>query len=103
MFFTSGGAGTVVEMLTKNNFMPLADQATKRSAYLAVLKLTKCVLTITSQLLIKYSTSVSPIPEERFRVISEAVSSIPNPTSEVVLRRTADHLSYSLLNYVSQF
>ncbi|CAG7834571.1 unnamed protein product [Allacma fusca] len=102
MFFTSGGAGAVVEMLTKNNFMPLADVATKRSAYLAVLKLTKSVLTITSQLLIKYATTGHHIAEERLRVISDAVTSIPNPTSEVILRRIADHLSFTLLNFIKE-
>lgn len=99
-FFIAGGASMVVEMLTKNNFMPLADTATKRSAYLAVLKLTKAILTISSHLLYRYeSEGNSPARSERLRIISDAIKAVPSPQTEVTLRQTADRVSHGLFNY----
>lgn len=99
-FFISGGATMVVEMLTKNNFMPLADTATKRSAYLAVLKLTKAILTISSNLLYRYESEGNiPQRSERLRIISEAVKHIPSIQTEVTLRQTADRVSHFLFSY----
>lgn len=94
-FFTSGGALMVVEMLTKNNFMPLADTSTKRSAYLAVLKLTKAVLTVTSLLVLKVENELmSHI--DRVRVLSEGMKHIPNPHTEAMLKLLAEHVAKSL-------
>lgn len=42
----SGEASVILDMLTKNNFLPNADETTKRSAYLVVLKLCKLLLTV---------------------------------------------------------
>jgi len=99
-FFIAGGASMVVEMLTKNNFMPLADTATKRSAYLVVLRLTKAILTITSHLLFRYeSEGNTPARSERLRIVSDAVKAIPNPGSEVTLRQTAERVSHGLFTY----
>ena len=102
MFFISnGGASAVVEMLTKNNFMPLADVATKRSAYLSVLKLTKAVLTVTAHLLLRCESETNRIGAERLRIISEATQVVPNPVNDSVLRRVAESVSLSLMNHVS--
>jgi len=104
MFFVSGGACAVVEMLTKNNFMPLADFATKRSAYLSVLKLTKTVLTVTAHLLLRCGSEAggaSQISVDRYRVISEATQVVPNPINDSVLRKVAEAVSISLVNHVS--
>jgi len=91
----------VVEMLTKNNFMPLADVATKRSAYLTVLKLTKAVLSIVAHLVIQYeSHSSQGSGSERLQVIKEAVNSIPNPNYEVVLRQVSKKIAHSLFAIV---
>lgn len=99
-FFIAGGASMVVEMLTKNNFMPLADTATKRLAYLTVLKLTKAILTITSHLLYRYeSEGNTPTRSERFRIVSDAVKAVPSPGPEVTLRQTADRVAHSLFNF----
>jgi hypothetical protein len=100
MFFVSGGAGAVVEMLTKNNFMPLADVATKRSAYLSVLKLTKTVLTVTAHLLLRAEAEVSRIGAERLRMVSDAMVVVPNPVNDSVLRRLAETVSVNLLQHV---
>jgi len=101
MFFVSGGAGAVVEMLTKNNFMPLADVATKRAAYLSVLKLTKAVLTVTSHLVIHFETEVNHIGEERLRILKEAVQAVPHPSQEYVLRSVTTKISKGLHQIVS--
>lgn len=95
-FFISGGASMVVEMLTKNNFMPLADVSTKRSAYLAVLKLTKAILTVTAFLVLKLESEPGSV-EDRVRVLSEAMKSVPQPAADNTLRHLAEHVSKSLL------
>jgi ubiquitin carboxyl-terminal hydrolase 9/24 len=100
-FFVSGGASMVVEMLTKNNFMPLADVATKRSAYLAVLKLTKAVLTVTSSLVLKIENEL-PSHEERVNILQEAWKVVPNPSFEFTLRLIADHVAKTLHAYLKQ-
>lgn len=99
-FFISGGAGAVVEMLTKNNFMPLADVSTKRAAYLSVLKLTKAVLTVTSNLLIQCDLEVNHIEEDRLRVLADAIQAVPHPTQECVLRTVTAMISKSLIQAV---
>lgn len=45
-FVKSGVASVILEMLTKPNFLPSADIATKRSAYLTLLKICKLLLTV---------------------------------------------------------
>lgn len=96
MFFVSGIAGAVVEMITKNNFMPLADMATKRSAYLIVLKLSKAVLTVLAHLVVRFDTRAG----ERSRIVTEALIHIPNH-SELVLRKVAANISNTLFGFVS--
>jgi len=100
-FFISGGATMVVEMLTKNNFMPLADVATKRSAYLAVLKLTKAVLTVTTHLVQKLHTEYFTDPSNTDgNRISEAIKLIPNPNTEATLRGVSEQVAKMLVNHV---
>lgn len=102
-FFISGGALSVVEMLTKNNFMPLADISTKRSAYLAVLRLTKAVLTVTSLLVLKVEVDgcgQGQLLSERGRILGEAMKHIPNAHAEGALRTMAEHVAKSLHCYV---
>ncbi|KAK6644525.1 hypothetical protein RUM43_000792 [Polyplax serrata] len=50
-FIKSGHAPVVLEMLTKNNFLPNADVATKRAAYVTVLKMCKLLLTVIGHVL----------------------------------------------------
>ncbi|XP_075236606.1 ubiquitin carboxyl-terminal hydrolase-like faf isoform X2 [Lycorma delicatula] len=45
-FLGSPHAPVILDMLTKNNFLPNADVATKRSAYLTVLKMCKLLLSV---------------------------------------------------------
>lgn len=99
MFFVSGIAGSVVEMLTKNNFMPLADTATKRSAYLIVLKLSKAVLTVMAHILVRHE-SENRLNMDRLRVLSDALQNIP-PPNELVLRKIANSISHPLYAVVS--
>jgi ubiquitin carboxyl-terminal hydrolase 9/24 len=100
-FFISGGATMVVEMLTKNNFMPLADVATKRSAYLAVLKLTKAVLTVTSHLVYKWFECAESESAEKHVAklrMAEAIKFVPNPNSESTLRAISEQAAKVLFN-----
>lgn len=102
-FFIAGGASMVVEMLTKNNFMPLADPSTKRLAYLVVLKLTKAILTIALHVFYRYesdgSTPTSRSGDQRLRTIMEAAKVIPHVASEFTLRQTAERVSSTLFNF----
>lgn len=45
-FVKSGVASVILDMLTRPNFLPSADIATKRSAYLTLLKICKLLLTV---------------------------------------------------------
>lgn len=94
-FFISGGALMVVEMLTKNNFMPLADVSTKRSAYLAVLKLTKAVLTVTALLALRIENEMQG-HEERVKILAEAMKAVPHNVNEIVLRMLSDNVAKTL-------
>lgn len=59
-FMTSGFAHLFLEMLTKNNFMSGADNATKRAAYLVVLKISKLILTSIAHVLVRLSEDHTP-------------------------------------------
>nr|CAI5830126.1 unnamed protein product [Callosobruchus analis] len=63
-FMTSGQAHVFLEMLTKNNFMSSADNVTKRSAYLVVLKICKLILTSVAHVLVRLSEDHTPQPTE---------------------------------------
>lgn len=59
-FVISGEVQTFLDMLTKNNFMSNADMATKRAAYLSVLKICKLSLTVVGNVLVRLNDETSP-------------------------------------------
>lgn len=59
-FMTSGEAHVFLEMLTKNNFMSSADNVTRRSAYLVVLKICKLILISVAHVLVRLSEDHTP-------------------------------------------
>lgn len=63
-FLTSGEAHIFLEMLTKNNFMSSADNNTRRSAYLVVLKICKLILTSVAHVLVRLSEDHTPPENE---------------------------------------
>lgn len=97
----SGEAGVILDMLTKNNFLPNADETTKRFAYLTVLKLCKFLLTIMANVLkdwIDFNTLAMLNDDNQaakhlpFPVLKQALHSVPNQNTEYMLRSVADKM-----------
>lgn len=90
-FMISGEAHTFLEMLTKNNFMCNADTATRRSAYLVVLKVCKLILTSVAQVLLRLTEDhtppeTDPVPENNASpgvFLKQALRSIPGHSDSV--------------------
>ncbi|KAL0281150.1 UNVERIFIED_CONTAM: hypothetical protein PYX00_002224 [Menopon gallinae] len=79
-FIKSGDAPIILEMLTKNNFLPNADVATRRAAYVTVLKMCKLLLTIIGQVLARVVFEDNAIqPHDQGG--PEGNPSIQNPTN----------------------
>ncbi|XP_071949723.1 ubiquitin carboxyl-terminal hydrolase 9X-like isoform X2 [Antedon mediterranea] len=104
-FLKSGGVGCVLNMLTKNNFLPNADTETRRTALLMVLKVGKLMLTTLGYAKItavaeslqqdmtgQSSTQTTPAAHNQALVLQQALQGIPNPNSECVLRNIAIRL-----------
>ncbi|KAJ4427081.1 hypothetical protein ANN_24696 [Periplaneta americana] len=64
-FINSGDAPVILDMLTKNNFLPNADVATKRSAYLTVLKMCKLLLTVIGHVMARVVDDPQPSPSQQ--------------------------------------
>ncbi|KAI4464470.1 ubiquitin carboxyl-terminal hydrolase [Holotrichia oblita] len=100
-FMVSGEAHTFLEMLTRNNFMSSADTATKRSAYLVVLKICKLILTSVAHVLVKLSEDHTPPENEGTNdanpgiILKQALRSVPGH-SDHVLRQASAKLSQGL-------
>ncbi|KAG1670256.1 putative ubiquitin carboxyl-terminal hydrolase FAF-X [Nymphon striatum] len=109
-FIKSGGVRCVLEMLTKNNFLPNADVATKRSAYYMVLKISKFLLTTVAHATVivvaeacsqPESTTlrpVSPAQHSHAVVLQQALHHIPNASAECMIRNVSVRLAQSLSN-----
>lgn len=88
-FMVSGEAHTFLEMLTRNNFMSSADTATKRSAYLVVLKICKLILTSVAHVLVKLSEDHTPPENEGTNdanpgmFLKQALRSVPGHSDHV--------------------
>ncbi|XP_046818690.1 probable ubiquitin carboxyl-terminal hydrolase FAF-X isoform X1 [Vespa crabro] len=102
-FIKSGEVGVVLDMLTKNKFLPNADETTKRSAYLTVLKLCKFLLTVVGNIVVCVLDKVQAGHSENHNnhiqnnqdpvtVLKQALQSIPNQTTEYMLRNVAARL-----------
>ena len=107
-FIKSGEAGVILEMLTKNKFLPNADETTKRSAYLTVLKLCKLLLTVVGNVmaLAMDEEDQGNFSENRdtqlhnnrisIAVLKQALQSVPNLSTEYMLRNVAVKLAQML-------
>ncbi|XP_032888979.1 probable ubiquitin carboxyl-terminal hydrolase FAF-X isoform X8 [Amblyraja radiata] len=109
-FLKSGGVSLVLGMLTRNNFLLNADVETRRAAYLNALKIAKLLLTAVGyghvravaeafQPVVEGSSNVSPInhaTHSQAVVLQNALHSIPNPTSECMLRNVAIRLAQQI-------
>lgn len=92
-FITSGEAHIFLEMLTKNNFMSSADNITRRSAYLVVLKICKLILTSVAHVLVTLSEEHTPPENENFNEnnttpgmhLRQALRSVPGHSDYVSL------------------
>lgn len=105
----SGEAGVILDMLTKNNFLPNADETTKRSAYLTVLKLCKLLLTVMANVMallideVPFANSQAnhdnqPNKQVPITVLKQALHSVPNQNTEYILRSVAIKLATLLAN-----
>ncbi|XP_011304639.1 probable ubiquitin carboxyl-terminal hydrolase FAF-X [Fopius arisanus] len=107
-FIKSGEAGVILDMLTKNKFLPNADETTKRSAYLTVLKLCKLLLTVIGNLMACVMDEVqqATIPENHdthfhnnrslVAILKQALHTVPNQNTEYMLRSVATKLAQHL-------
>ncbi|XP_015113730.1 probable ubiquitin carboxyl-terminal hydrolase FAF-X isoform X2 [Diachasma alloeum] len=107
-FIKSGEAGVILEMLTKNKFLPNADETTKRSAYLTVLKLCKLLLTVIGNLMgcVMDEVQQATIPENHdtyfqnnrnlVAILKQALHTVPNQNTEYMLRSVATKLAQHL-------
>ncbi|XP_008200473.2 probable ubiquitin carboxyl-terminal hydrolase FAF-X isoform X3 [Tribolium castaneum] len=102
-FMTSGEAHLFLEMLTKNNFMSSADNVTRRSAYLVVLKICKLILTSVAHVLVRLSEDHTPPETEPSSEnittpgmhLRSALRTIPGH-SDQILRQVSMKLSQGL-------
>ena len=107
-FIKSGEAGVILEMLTKNKFLPNADETTKRSAYLTVLKLCKLLLTVIGNVmaLAMDEEDQGNFSENRdahshnnrisITVLKQALQSVPNQNTDYMLRNVSVKLAQVL-------
>ncbi|BES97389.1 ubiquitin carboxyl-terminal hydrolase [Nesidiocoris tenuis] len=91
-FFESPNSMALLDILTKENFMPNADVICKRHAYLTVLKICKLMLCTVGHILyicgensLQMDNSSNSTPNNVI-VLKQALCSIPSPTTETVVR-----------------
>ncbi|CAB4037144.1 probable ubiquitin carboxyl-terminal hydrolase FAF-X, partial [Paramuricea clavata] len=102
-FFKSGGVQCVLNLITKTNFLELADTWTKRSAYLTLMKIAKFALTTVAYAKV-YLVAEAMRPESRSQISSEtqeaavilqqALQCIPDFILEYVLKNYALSLGH---------
>ncbi|XP_074025512.1 ubiquitin carboxyl-terminal hydrolase 9X isoform X2 [Leptinotarsa decemlineata] len=105
-FMISGEAHKFLEMLTKNNFMSSADNTTRRSAYLVVLKICKLILTSVAHVLVRLSEDHTPENEPLNEnsttpgtYLRQALRNVPGH-SDHLLRQVSIKLSQSLAQLI---
>jgi len=119
----SDKAQIILDMLKDPNFLPNADLATKRQAYLQVLRLSKFILTIVGHVMahvlddnrIAAQSLPSPTSSEApqignhtgttmrskmVAVLRNALQSVPNQSSEYTMRQVANKLAQALAQQV---
>uniref|UniRef100_A0A1A9ZPQ2 ubiquitinyl hydrolase 1 n=1 Tax=Glossina pallidipes TaxID=7398 RepID=A0A1A9ZPQ2_GLOPL len=102
----SGCAHFVLELLTKNNFLPNADMHTKRAAFQCVLRLVKLFLYIVGCVLSRVGdepmfSGFELGSRSQVEILKQILTSIPN-TSETTLRaisqKLAENLAHEMLS-----
>ncbi|XP_052027548.1 probable ubiquitin carboxyl-terminal hydrolase FAF-X [Apodemus sylvaticus] len=116
-FLKSGGLPLVLSMLTRNNFLPNADMETRRGAYLNALKIAKLLLTAIGYGHVRAVaeacqpgvegvnplTSVNQVTHDQAVVLQSALQSIPNPSSECMLRNVSVRLAQQISDEASRY
>uniref|UniRef100_A0A8C9GBE3 USP domain-containing protein n=1 Tax=Piliocolobus tephrosceles TaxID=591936 RepID=A0A8C9GBE3_9PRIM len=101
-FLKSGGLPLILSMLIRNNFLPNTDTETRRGVYLNALKIAKLLLTAIGyghvravaeacQPVVDGTDPIIPINQathDQAVVLQSALQSIPNPSSECILRKS---------------
>ncbi|XP_012882196.1 PREDICTED: probable ubiquitin carboxyl-terminal hydrolase FAF-X [Dipodomys ordii] len=114
-FLKSGGLPLVLSMLTRNNFLPNADMETRRGAYLNALKIAKLLLTAIGYGHVRavaeacqpgaegVNPSVNQVIHDQAVVLQSALQSIPNPSSECMLRNVSVRLAQQISDEASRY
>uniref|UniRef100_H2QZC4 Ubiquitin specific peptidase 9, Y-linked n=1 Tax=Pan troglodytes TaxID=9598 RepID=H2QZC4_PANTR len=116
-FLKSGGLPLVLSMLIRNNFLPNTDTETRRGAYLNALKIAKLLLTAIGyghvqavaeacQPVVDGTdpiTQINQVTHDQAVVLQSALQSIPNPSSECVLRSESILLAQEISNEASRY
>ncbi|XP_066599991.1 ubiquitin carboxyl-terminal hydrolase 9X [Prorops nasuta] len=92
-FINSGEAGVILEMLTKNKFLPNADETTKRSAYLTVLKLCKLLLTIVANVVVQVFEEAHQQPLSTTTTTTTTAVTTTTATTTTTTNNTAANVS----------
>lgn len=105
-FIKAKGIAAVIAMLTRNNFLVGADLATKRSAYLTLLKMCKLLFAVAGNSLVhmvaeacqpESTSSVTTSVHNQAVVLQQALMHLPNPNQEVIVRNICQRLAPQLL------
>ncbi|XP_075145926.1 ubiquitin carboxyl-terminal hydrolase-like faf isoform X2 [Haematobia irritans] len=96
----SGCAHFILELLTKNNFLPNADMHTKRASFQCVLRLAKLFLYIVGCVLSRVGDEPTLCDYDvgsrsQVEILKQILTSIPN-TSEITLRAISQKLAENL-------
>ncbi|XP_060232828.1 probable ubiquitin carboxyl-terminal hydrolase FAF-X isoform X1 [Meriones unguiculatus] len=116
-FLKSGGLRLVLSMLVKNNFLPNTDVETRRDAYFSALKIAKLLLTAIGYGHVQaVAEACQPVPDgtdpktpinqvthDQAVVLQNALQSIPNPTSECMLRNVSVRLAQQISGLASKY
>uniref|UniRef100_A0A4X1TVK3 USP domain-containing protein n=1 Tax=Sus scrofa TaxID=9823 RepID=A0A4X1TVK3_PIG len=116
-FLKSGGLRLVYSMLTRNNFLPNTDTETRRGAYLSGLKIAKLLLTAIGYGHVRAVaeachpvvdgadpvTPINQVTHDQAVVLQNALQSIPNPSSECMLRNISIRLAQQISDEASRY
>nr|CAC38831.1 putative ubiquitin-specific protease [Mus musculus] len=116
-FLKSGGLPLVLSMLIQNNFLPNTDVETRRDAYFSALKIAKLLLTIVGYGHVQAiaeacqpvadgtdpKTPINQVTHDQAVVLQNALQSIPNPSSECMLRNVSVHLAQQISGLASRY
>ncbi|XP_014240200.1 probable ubiquitin carboxyl-terminal hydrolase FAF-X [Cimex lectularius] len=105
-FFKSPHSCALLEVLTKNDFMPSADITGKRHTYLTLLKICKLMLLVIGHIAYlaaenqaQQSGNNCPV-NNNVAVLNKALCNIPSPTGECVLRNVSLKIAQA---YIEKF